>query len=378
MGADRSPTTSGIRLRFVFTTPRPDGPEPMEDRPLQAELESQRQRIDVDHLDVTVRELVRMSVDGELRRAPVYQRKFRWSEELESKLIESLLLGLPVPSVFVATNRDGTWEVVDGLQRLSTLLHFVSDDPDTLKSIDKGHPLLLHGLDKLLEFDGLGYVQLPAPIQLAFMKRTIRVTALSDKSDLEARFDMFERLNTGGVALTPQEVRACIYRGEFNDLLRDLGEYKPFVTLVKLQRSQQNDGTREELALKFFAYLHDQRSFDGRVANFLNQYMHRAAAGDFDVEAGRALFLRTVDALVDLSAGQPILRQGLRTTPLNQLEAIMVAAGRLLLGGEDRLSPPAGWLEDTELVSASTGGTNTRSMLKRRLDRAELLLSGRS
>jgi Protein of unknown function DUF262 len=107
---------------------------------LQEQLEDQRQRVDVDHFDLTARELMRMAEEGELQRAPVYQRKFRWDEGTESRLIESLLLGLPVPSIFVATNPDSTWEVVDGLQRISTLIHFTATSPAMLETIgNQGH-----------------------------------------------------------------------------------------------------------------------------------------------------------------------------------------------------------------------------------------------
>ncbi len=94
---------------------------------LQEQLSQHRQRVDVDHYDISVREIIGMADREELYIAPVYQRKFRWSEKNESRLIESLLLGLPVPSVYVATNKDGTWEVVDGLQRLSSIIHFIAD-----------------------------------------------------------------------------------------------------------------------------------------------------------------------------------------------------------------------------------------------------------
>lgn len=122
---------------------------------LQKQLEANRRKVDVDHFDITIRELIRMAADGELHRAPVYQRKFRWSEQAESLLIESIFLGLPVPSVFVATNADGTWEVVDGLQRISTLLHYVADPKKVLKEVGKDSPLLLEGLSGLSEFNGM-------------------------------------------------------------------------------------------------------------------------------------------------------------------------------------------------------------------------------
>ncbi len=128
---------------------------------LQAQLDSQRQKVDVDHFDLTVRELMRMAQEGELKRAPVYQRKFRWNETTESRLIESLLLGLPVPSIFVATNRDGSWEVVDGLQRISTLIHFTAAASDLLATISKIEPLRLEGLTDLTSFNGLTLAELP-------------------------------------------------------------------------------------------------------------------------------------------------------------------------------------------------------------------------
>ena len=240
---------------------------------LQAELDAQRRQVDVDNFDLTLGELVRMADANELIRAPEYQRKFRWTAEDESYLIESLFLGLPVPSVYVASNTDGTWEVVDGLQRLSTLIHFMSSSTEALAQLAVKGPLRLAELKKLPSFNGLAFLDLPTPIRLQFAKRSLRVTALSDKSDPEIRFEVFERLNKGGVSLSPQEVRACIFRGQFADLLRDLADIPAFRSLVKVQQVHQNDGTREEIVLKFFAYLHRGDAYDGNVKEFLNTYM---------------------------------------------------------------------------------------------------------
>lgn len=345
----------------------------MPDENLQSQLDEQRSLVDVDHFDITVRELVRMAAEDEIRRAPVYQRKFRWNEHTESRLVESVLLGLPIPSFFMATNADGTWEVVDGLQRLSTLLHFLAHPNDpSLQSIGKRNPLVLSGLEKLTSFNGLSYESLPTPVRLALGKRGLRVTALSDKSNLEARFEVFERLNTGGVALTAQEVRACIFQGPFNDFLRDLGDDPDFMKLVKLQRAHQHDGTREELVLKFFAYLYDRANFRGGVGEFLTEYMEKATR-DFDMSTNRALFRGVTEQLSALTGG-PFVRKGYPNTPLNQLESAMVAVGEILLE-KGSISPPTGaWRDDPDWLQSSTKGTNTRSMLRRRIDRAKQLL----
>jgi hypothetical protein len=344
-------------------------------RKLQVQLDDNRQRVDVDHYDITISELVRMAVDGELLIAPVYQRHFRWKPDEESRLIESLFLGLPVPSVYVATNENGTWEVVDGLQRLSSVMHFIGEPEALLTLTGKDKPLVLEGLEELDRFNGASFNDLPGPIRLAFTRRPLRVTALSDKSDYQARFDLFERLNRGGVILTAQEVRASIFQGPFNDLLRELAEEPHFVSLLKLQRGSQKDGTREEQVLKFFAYLHDRGSFKGAVTQFLNDFMSKPAL-ELDIAASRKLFAGAAEALAEIMDGEPFLRSNVKRTPLNQFEAVMVAAGDLILSGSSPVDPGKGWTDDPELVRSSTRGTNTPAMLRARIARATELLSG--
>jgi len=347
----------------------------MSNKDLKAELDRQRRQVDVENFDITLGELVRMAEANELIRAPEYQRKFRWNKEDESYLIESLFLGLPVPNIYVASNPDGTWEVVDGLQRLSTLLHYMSEAEVTHGELKLDGPLRLSGLKKLSSFNDLTYAELPTPLRLLFSKRSLRVTALSDKSDPEIRFEVFERLNKGGVTLTPQEVRACIYRGPFAEMLRELADDSTFYKLVKLQEAHKNDGTREELVLKFFAYLNCSDKYDGNVTEFLNAYM-REAANSFNVADGKILFSSVVEALYNIVQG-PILRDNYALTPLNQFEAIAVAAGRILRAGKKLKQPKSGWLNDSVLVEFSTKGTNTKKAFAGRNQRAEELLSGK-
>jgi hypothetical protein len=340
---------------------------------MREQLDSQRRKVDVDHFDVTIREIVRMAESQELIRSPEYQRKFRWSLYDESRLVESLFLGLPIPSIFVATNADGTWELVDGLQRVSTLMHYVGSK-DVLGMINKNSSLRLHELEKLSSFNGFLFEELPKSFQLAFWKRFIRVTALSDKSDKEVRFDMFERLNNGGTILTPQEVRACVYRGKFSDFIRELSSSELFLAKLKLQKKRQNDGTKEELVLKFFAYLYDRDDFDGGVKKFLNNYMAKASR-EFNYEANRPLFYSVVETIDQFTDG-PFLRQGVHVTPLNQFEGVMVGIADLLLRDKEIIPPPENWLNDPELKEHSTGGTNTPKKLRGRIRRAKELFSG--
>lgn len=345
---------------------------------LQSALDSHRQKIDVENFDLTIREIVSMVRSGEIKRSPSYQRKFRWKAEDESRLIESLLLGLPVPNVFVATNTDGSWELVDGLQRISTVLHFVLDPTDEndrsiLEEMGKDSSLILSDLDKLKAFNGQRFSHLPQPLQFLFLKRQFRVTALSDKSDVSARFDLFERLNRGGIALSAQEVRDCVYRGQFSDMLSELASNKQFLKLIKVQELHKNDGTLEEQVLKFFAYLNWREHFEGSVVEFLNSYI-QVKHKETKLTKDRKEFLSAVDALAELVDG-PILRKNTKLTPLNHFEAILVAAAEVLRN-DQTLQPLPGWLDDRELTRYSSGGTNTRAMLNGRIQRAAELLIG--
>lgn len=341
---------------------------------LMAELNEHRRSVDTDYFDLSLRELVRMVDEEEIKIAPAYQRQFRWDDETQSALIESFLLGLPVPAIFVATNRDATWDVVDGLQRICTILRFMGvDAPESDLFRFSVSPLRLQKLKTLTGFGDLTYEELPRPIRLTMDRRFLRVQVLSDKSEPEVRYELFRRLNAGAVALTSQEIRSCIFRGPFHELLEELAREENFRTLLKLQRKNQTNGTMEEVVLKFFAYLDRASSFDGRVANFLNDYM-RSRIGDSKLESDRKLFECSTEFLASVTNG-PFLRGKLSITPLNQFEAVLVAVGRILREGGTPRNPPAGWLNDEQLVNYSTGATNTRSMLLSRIDRAEELLS---
>lgn len=340
---------------------------------LTEQLETQRKRVDVDHFDITVRELLRMVDQKELKRAPEYQRKFRWNAVDESRLIESLFLGLPVPSIYVATNSDGTWELVDGLQRISTLIHFALFNKELIPEIQSNECLRLSGLEKLDKLNGITYDELPINIQLILNKRAVRVTALSDKSDPDVRFDVFERLNNGGIALSPQEVRGCVYRGEFTNFINNLATLDVFRKSIKLQKKRQNDGTYEELVLKFFAFLYDRESFKGDVKGFLNNFAKNNKSG-FCFSSGKDLFLNVWETISQLHNG-PLLRAGANLTSVNQVEGIMVGLAELIRD-KQAVCPVDGWINDVELVNASKGATNTRQMLSKRIERARALFAG--
>jgi hypothetical protein len=159
---------------------------------LLGQLTEQKRKVDFDSFDITVKELVSMVSDKLINVAPEYQRQFRWDQERHSVFIESVFLGIPVPSLFTAANPDGSWELIDGVQRLNTLIHFAGND-EVRKQAHLGGPLALAGLTKLSEYNGSTFNSLPQPVQIQFLLKPLKVTTISDKSDLAVRFDLFER-----------------------------------------------------------------------------------------------------------------------------------------------------------------------------------------
>ncbi len=297
---------------------------------------------------------------------PEYQRQFLWDDVRQSHLIESAFLGIPIPSLFMATNADATWEVVDGVQRLGTLAHFVGGT-DLLSLIGRAGALKIDGLNKLDQMNGLCFDDIPGPMQLMFTTRPIRVTVLNDKSDLSVRFDLFERLNTGGIQLTNQEIRNCVFRGPFNDDLRECSEDSNFLSSIKLKPSDENNGTKEELVLRFFAYMNNYKVFDHSVKDFLNDYMKSRQTTSLTPEE-KSTFKKTFSFLAkELPSG--IIRGNRSITPINLFEAVSVGVG---LCYRKRKIPKVGRIHvavnSEELRTLTTGATNSKRRVQERIE----------
>jgi hypothetical protein len=330
------------------------------------QLEKERRNVSFDTYDMAVRQILDMIGSKDINIAPEYQRKFVWEDTRQSEFVESVFLGIPIPSVFMATNKDSTWEVVDGVQRLSTLVHFCGTDDQRTAILNLGRPLTLRGLEKLTSFSDNSFSALPKSIQLAFMTRPIRVTVLNDKSDMGVRFDLFERLNSGGVKLQDQEIRNCVYRGAFNDVLKKLAEDTYFRQVIKLSQADRTNGTYEELVLRFFAFAENYRNFDHSVREFLNSYMQKTNQSS-TLSNLPTIFAQSFKFLAkELPKG--IIRSQ-NITPVNLYEAIAVGTALVFLGGN---KPKTGVLQsllrDQKLKDLTTGGTNTRKMVVGRIE----------
>ena len=163
-------------------------------------------------LDLSFNELADMYSSAELVIAPEYQRLFRWSEGKQSRFIESLILELPIPPIYVIEREDSTYELIDGLQRISTYLHFRSLLPQEMLPDDQTVDLTLNECDIVGDLNGLTFKTLPRPLEIKLKRNFVRVEVLRKESDARLRYYMFKRLNTGGEPL--QDSASTRYRAD--------------------------------------------------------------------------------------------------------------------------------------------------------------------
>ncbi|MEV0110348.1 DUF262 domain-containing protein [Nocardia sp. NPDC050799] len=228
---------------------------------LESELDAARRTISTDSYPMSVGELTNMYTEGDLIIRPPFQRLFRWDEDQKSRLVESILIGIPLPSIFVAQDEDGRWELVDGLQRISTLLQLQG-----LLDQEAFPALTLRATKYLPSLEGLVWDnkedEQPAltPAQRRDLKRAkIDLKIVQRESDPKTKFDLFQRLNSFGSKLSNQEIRNAQLVGvnpDFVEWLSKLATHESFVTLLRLPDSEMKKKYDEELVLRFL-YLHE-------------------------------------------------------------------------------------------------------------------------
>jgi rubredoxin len=200
--------------------------------------------------------------EGDLDPQPPYQRYEVWSPAKRSKLIESVLLGLPLPRLYFAENEDDKQEVVDGQQRLQALFRFINDD------------YALNGLKQLPDLNGKKWSDLEKKLQGRVRQFSLSTVVIQKESDPELRYDLFERLNTGATGLNEQELRNAVYRGPYNDFIYKLADLPDWRALHNLG-SRHKRMADAEWVLRFMAF-RDQTYLnfpEGSTSGFLNTQM---------------------------------------------------------------------------------------------------------
>lgn len=172
---------------------------------------------------------------------PGFQRRYVWTDVLASRLVESILLNVPIPPCYLSQNDEFELDVIDGQQRLYSIYRYMDNQ------------FALVGLEVLKDLNGSPFHKLAPNLQRKLRTHTLRCVAVTNESHPEIKFDVFQRLNTNTVPLNAQELRNCVYRGSLNELLKEVVTYGPWLRI--LGRKKPDDRMRdEELALRFFAF----------------------------------------------------------------------------------------------------------------------------
>jgi hypothetical protein len=234
-------------------------------------------------LDISFNELLDMSTNNELNITPDYQRLFRWSEGQRSRFIESLLLEMPVPPIFVIEEGEGVYQLIDGLQRISSYLHLRGKlaAPHLDQPITLGDKLKLVDCDIVHSLNGLTFDELPSSLQIRLKRAFIRVEVVRKGTDPIFKYHMFKRLNTGGENLSEQQIRNCAIRmldSKFADFIITMSGTDDFgECTVGLTQERRLSAFDQELVLRFFALKNRRGKFKHEVTDFLTEYMEDIA-----------------------------------------------------------------------------------------------------
>lgn len=289
---------------------------------LAQEIEVAQRLVRTDAYQMSIGEIVTMYSDGDLIIDPEFQRLFRWDIGQKSKLIESLLLGIPLPSIFVFEKEDGKWELVDGLQRVSTIIEFMGNlrnpaaghyPPSALeatKYLPSLHNAVWETSDRILDVPIDDQQPIDKTQQLAIRRSRLGVEILKRPSDDQTKYDLFQRLNAGGTQANAQELRNCIVlmiNGAYFRAVKAAADQAAFRNVISVGEEQLEKQKHIELAMRFL--VHARIPYDGRldVEEFIDEgVVSLATIGD---DAGASSLINRTFQLLHEVAGSNSLRR---------------------------------------------------------------------
>jgi hypothetical protein len=336
----------------------------------EEQILEQSKRIDFYLTEYSV-ELLAEKMRAEEFVVPAYQREFTWEDPRKSKFIESLLMGLPIPFLFFWEMEDGRLEIVDGSQRLRTIEEFILQD------------FRLGPLETLTRLSGFRFVDLPESRRRKTGNRSIRGIVLNEHADEQARFDMFERINTGSKSANQAEIRRGAHAGPYMSLVIELAQSQPFVELAPASSKQIAEREREELVARFFAYGDGLETYKDRPAQFVLEHTKRVNE-EFVREPKlesvyRERFQRTMEFVKEYFPYGFRRSRTSKATPRARFEAIAIGSWLALQQVPD-LAPNdvTSWLEGPEFKAVTgSDGANAVARLRQRMGFVELKLLGK-
>ncbi len=272
-----------------------------------------RKEISTDSYSMSIGELINLYVDKEIDIHPKFQRLFRWEEYQKTSFIESIMLNIPIPPIFVSQNKDGIWDVVDGVQRISTILQFVGKLQDENGNFVK--LLVLEKTKQLSEFEGVQWENKNNPeksfskdLQLDFKRAKIVVNIVKKESDTSTKYELFQRLNTGGTQLSEQEVRNCLMimtNSTFYDFVYNLAEDSQFVKITPISDRKTDEQFRMELVTRYLIAMQCvtttmKKDFTDLSPLLNDKIIELSSNVNFDFETTKTRFYGTINLLCEV------------------------------------------------------------------------------
>ena len=261
-----------------------------------AEITPLDYKIFVQPIDFTLEGLYQKWRKGDIM-IPKFQRKYVWGVKKSSRLIDSIMAGLPIPPIFLSYTDDNRYLVIDGSQRLASIFYFIDGSLPSKNNPNAMKKFKLVGFNKESEFYQKSYAEFDPADQRKLNDYLLRATVihqLEPEDNNTSIYHIFERLNTGGMDLRPQEVRNCIYEGKLNDMLIDINNY-PNWRLILGRPSIHPRRNDVELILRYMSLRHDYKNYKKPIKDFLSRFMkkHQNDSNEF-LEQEKECFQKTL------------------------------------------------------------------------------------
>ncbi len=227
----------------------------------------EQRKLHTETYDFTVETMTEKLVNGSVF-IPEYQRRYVWSEPQASRLIESLIIQCPIPVVYLNQEADEKLAVIDGNQRLTSIKRYLNNE------------FPLKGLTAYPELEGSRFHELDPRIQRHIINRTLRCIVILKDTHPQVKFDVFERLNTGAVKLTPQELRHGLYFGDTTNLATEIAKKNNFASVIDIKSDKRMKA--EELILRFWAFTENFDSYKKPLSGFINSFTDENRSLDND------------------------------------------------------------------------------------------------
>lgn len=371
---------------------------------LENDITVERRRVSTDRLDISFGELINLYKNNELVIRPEYQRLFRWTNKQKTALVESILLSIPIPPIFVSEDKEGIWELIDGLQRVSTFISFfgelqrniseieysiqededeeLSPEEEQLRQEKIGNKWTLDPGGIIESLEGFNIDTLPGSLKINLKRAVCRVEILRGDSSTSMKYELFKRLNSGGSKLKPQEIRNAIFRGidtRLNELLLKLSQDIRFQNLTKLSNAKKQELYDQELILRFIAFLNNAENVNDNTENYLNDFMESAVSDpDFDYETYDNQFIEVLDILTSLN-NDSIFRNARNLFVPAEFEGITIGIAQNIerfRNDNELLKEKINELkEDTDFRRFSGSASNSKSRIRTRLSRVQEIFS---